>query len=73
MLFDARAAAYILYDKSKFVKIHDKFKPESHFIELADCSRAKIAKGRAKAILHDVEDNVRKVFLEDNLYVPSYK
>ena len=31
------------------------------------------AKGRAQVTLHDVEGNVHKVFLEDALYVTSYK
>ena len=75
-LVDTGATAHILNDKSKFLKFDDEFKPENHYIESADGSRASgvvSAKGRAQVMLHDVEGNVHKVFLEDALYVPSYK
>ena len=48
----------------------DKFKPENHYIELAD---AVSAKGRAKVRLYDLEGFPGEVILEDALYIPSYK
>ena len=75
LLADTGATAHILNDKSKFLKFDEDFKPENHYIELADGSRAcgvVSAKGRAKIILHDVEGVAHEVFLEGALYIPSY-
>ena len=75
LLVDTGATAHILNEKSTFFKFHDKFKPEYHYMELADGSRAYgivSAKGRAK-VLHDLEGVRHQVFLEDALYIPSYK
>ena len=58
------------------MKFDDKFKPKYHYIELADGSRAYgivSAKGRAKVLLRDLEGVPHEVFLEDALYIPSYK
>jgi len=58
LLVDTGATAHILNDKSKFLKFDDEFKPENHYIELADGSRVSgvvSAKGRAQVMLHDVE------------------
>jgi len=40
LLVDTGATAHILNDKSKFLKFDDEFKPENHYIELADGRRA---------------------------------
>ena len=40
LLVDTGATAHILNDKSKFLKFDDEFKPDNHYIELADGSRA---------------------------------
>ena len=58
------------------MKFDDKFKPENHYIELADGSRTcgiVSAKGRAKVLLHDLEGVPHEVFLEDALYISNYK
>ena len=76
LLVDTGATAHILNDKSKFLKFDKDFKPENHYIELADGSRAcsvVSAKGRAKIILHDVEGVGHDFFLEGALYIPSYR
>ena len=76
LLVDTGAAARILNDKSKFLKFDEDFKPENHYIELADGSKAYgvvSAKGRAKVILHDLEGVAHEVFLKDALYIPSYR
>lgn len=76
LLVDTGATAHILNDKFKFVRFDDKFKSQDHYIELADGSRANgvvSAKGRACVILHDVEGIAHEVFLEEALYIPSYK
>ena len=76
LLVDTGATAHILNEKSKFLKYYDKFKPKNHYTELADGSRAcgiVSAKGRAKVLLHDLEGVPCEDFLEDALYIPSYK
>ena len=76
LLVDTGATSLILNDKSKFLKSDEDFKPENHYIELADGSRAcgvVSAKGRAKIILHDVGGVAHEVFLKDALYIPTYK
>ena len=76
LLVDTGATAHILNDKAKFLNFDDKFNPVNHYIELADGSRAcgiVSAKGRAKVLLHDLEGVLDEVFLEDALYIPSYK
>ena len=76
LLVDTGATAHILNEKSKFLKFDDNLKPENHYIELADGSRAcgiVSAKGRAKVLLHDLEVVPHEVFLEDALHIPSYK
>ena len=40
LLVDTGATAHILIDQSKFLKFDEDFKPENHYIELADGSRA---------------------------------
>ena len=76
LLVDTGATAHILNEKSKFLKFDDNFKPENHYIDLADGSRAcgiVSAKGSAKVLLPDLEGVPHEVFLEDALYIPSYK
>ena len=76
LLVDTGATAHILNEKSTFFKFDDKFKPEYHYMELVDGSRVYgivSAKGRAKVLLHDLEGVRHQVFLEDALYIPSYK
>lgn len=76
LLVDTGATAHILNEKSTFFKFDDKFKPEYHYMELVDGSRVNgivSAKGRAKVLLHDLEGVPHHVFLEDALYIPSYK
>ena len=76
LLVDTGATAHILNEKSTFFKFHDKFKPEYHYMELADGSRAcgiVSAEGGAKVLVLDLEGVPHEVFLEDVLYIPSYK
>ena len=76
LLVDTGATAHVLNEKSTFFKFDDKFKPEYHYMELVDGSRVYgivSAKGRAKVLLHDLEGVPHHVFLEDALYIPSYK
>ena len=71
LLVATEATAHILITNlGSSVKFDEDFKPENHYIELADGSRAcgvVSAKGRAKIILHDVEG------VGSALYIPSYR
>lgn len=60
---DTGATSHIINDKSKFVDFDKKFDPGTHFIELADGSRANVVlgKGNAKVKLYDVKGNVQDV------------
>ena len=74
LLLDTGATSHIINDKSKFVDFDTKFDPSTHFIELADGSRANVVlgKGNAKVKLYDVNGNVQDVVLNNALYIPSY-
>ena len=74
LLLDTGATSHIINDKSKFVDFDKKFDPSTHFIELADGSRANVVLGRgnAQVKLYDVNGNVQDVVLNNALYIPSY-
>ena len=74
LLLDTGATSHIINDKSKFVDFDKKFDPRTHFIELADGSRANVVlgKGNAKVKLYDVNGILQDVVLNNALYIPSY-
>ena len=74
LLLDTGATSHIINDKSKFLDFDKKFDPSTHFIELADGSRANVVLGRgnAQVKLYDVNGNVQDVVLNNALYIPSY-
>lgn len=65
LLLDTGATSHIINDKSKFVDFDKKFDPRTHFIELADGSRANVVlgKGNAKVKLYDVNGILQDVVL----------
>ena len=71
---DTGATSHRINDKSKFVDFDSKFDPSTHFIELADGSRANVVlgKGNAKVKLFDVNGILQDVVLNNALYIPSY-
>ena len=74
LLLDTGATSHIINDKSKFVDFVSIFDPSTHFIELADGSRANVVlgKGNAKVKLFDVNGIMQDVVLNKALYIPSY-
>ena len=72
LLLNTGATSHII--KNKFVDFDSKFDPSSHFIELADGSRANVVlgKGNAKVKLFDVNGILQDVVLNNALYIPSY-
>ena len=74
LLLDTGATSNIINDKSKFVDFDRKFDSSTHFIELADGSRANVilGKGNAKVKLFDANGILQDVVLNNALYIPSH-
>ncbi|KAL5012489.1 hypothetical protein ScPMuIL_011040 [Solemya velum] len=77
LLVDCGATAHIVTDKSKFVSFDKSFKPDKHFIELADGTRNKnvaLQRGHSEAIIgiKDDQGSVVKAVLKNALLIPSY-
>ena len=74
LLVDTGATSHIINDSSKFVSFDNNFNPNSHFIELADGSKANVVLGKGNVMvkLFDIKGNVQDVMLSDALYIPSY-
>ena len=72
---DSGATSHVIVDREKFVDFDDKFNASSHFIEVADWSKANMCLGRGKARveLYDINGKLRDVVLNNALYIPSYK
>ena len=74
LLVDTGATSHIINDSSKFVSFDKNFDCNSHFIELADGSKANVVlgKGNAKVKLFDIKGNLHDIILNNALYIPSY-
>ena len=75
LLVDCGATTRIINNDSLFVSVDEGYKPEEHFIELADGSRSNnVEKKRGTALVNiqDEHGNVRESTLNNALYVPSY-
>ena len=72
LLVDTRATSHIINDSSKFVSFDTSFDSSSHFMELANGSKANIVlgKGNANVKLFDVRGNLHNVMLHNALYIP---
>ena len=74
-LVDCGATTHIVNKDEYFVTTDKAFKPEEHFIELADGSKSNNLakkKGTVSISLHDTNGNIVDVKLENVLYVPSF-
>ena len=72
LLVDCGATAYIVTDKSKFTSFDNSFKPEQHYIELANGTKANnIARGRRGVRVSTINaDGVRiNAVLKNALYI----
>lgn len=75
LLVDCGATAHIVTDESKFVNFDVTFRPERHYIELADGTRTNNvakARGLAKVKVKDDRGNVVVTTLKNALLIPSY-
>ena len=75
LLVDCGATAHIVNDDSNFTYVDESYRPEEHYIELADGKRTNnVAKKRGTVTVNirDEAGELRKGCLYNALYVPSY-
>ena len=75
LLVDCGATAHIVTDDSNFCYIDEAFKPDDHYIELADGTKSNniaLKRGNVKVKLNDEFGEVVDTTLENVLYIPSY-
>ena len=75
LLVDCGATAHIITDVSKFTKFDDTFKPDKHFIELANGTRANnvaLKRGDVDITIVDSSGTPVKATLRNALFIPSY-
>ena len=75
LLLDSGATSHIIVDREKFIDFDGKFNASSHFIELADGTKANVCLGRgnARVKFYDINGKLRDMVLDNALYIPSYK
>ena len=74
-LVDSGASAHVMNTLEYFISFDESFKPEEHFIELADGSKTySVAERRGTVLVNLVDQNGKNVDvkLEGVLYIPSY-
>ncbi|KAJ8050275.1 hypothetical protein HOLleu_03413 [Holothuria leucospilota] len=75
LLVDCGATSHIVTDELKFESFDESFRPENHFVELADGSRSnRIAHKRGDANVRIMDADGRCVIakLENALYIPTF-
>ena len=75
LMVDCGATAHIVNEDKNFIEVDKNYKPEEHFIELADGRKVNnIAKmkGTVSVSLSDESGNVQEAQLEDTLFIPSF-
>ena len=74
LLVDTGATSHIITDKSKFTTNDLAFKPEKHFVELADGRKYNMAltRGDIPIMLFDDDGNKIPSILKNALHIPSF-
>jgi len=75
LLVDCGATAHIITDESKFINFDESFRPEKHFIELANGTKCNnVAHKRGDVNVSILDENGRHVstLLKNALYIPSF-
>ena len=75
LLVDCGAKAHIVTDKSKFVRFDESFKPERHYIELANGEKTNniaLKRGEVKVHFTDINGKHVEAIMKNVLYVPSF-
>ena len=75
LIVDSGATSHLCFDESKFISFDQNFKPETHYIELADgtrCNNVVEGRGDCNVQLRDNKGVCHDILLKNVLYVPSY-
>jgi len=73
LLVDCGATAHIVNDKSRFTVFDRSFRPDKHFVELANGTKSNAALARYATIrIKDTRGHLVDATLKDALYVPSF-
>ncbi|KAJ8044729.1 Copia protein [Holothuria leucospilota] len=75
LLVDCGATSHIVTDESKFESFDESFRPENHFVELADGSRSNriaLKRGDANVRIMDADGRCVIAKLENALYIPTF-
>ena len=75
LLVDTGATAHVVTDSQNFCYVDKTFKPEDHYVELADGTKSNnvvLLKGDALVMLRDSNGELIETLLEDALCIPSY-
>ena len=75
LLVDSGCSSHMVNDSSKFIEFDENFKPDEHFLVLADGTKQSgMVEKKGTAIFHmrDKNGKVHETKLEGALYVPSY-
>ena len=75
LLMDSGSTEHILNDKKNFISFEEDYKPQNHYIELANGTKVQnISRGRgtARIPIRDASGRLRSATLSDVLYVPSF-
>jgi len=74
LLIDCGAIAHIVTDKSRFTSFDKSFRPEKHYIEIANGTKSNVALARGDATVRIKDSTGRYVneALKNALYVPSF-
>ena len=74
-MVDTGATSHIIRDIERFKNFDDSFKPDNHFIELADGTKTNgvaLKRGDAEICLVNANGNMESVTLKGALSIPSY-
>ena len=75
LLVDTGATSHMINDKRKFISFDTTFKPEQHYVEVADgrhSSDLVLARGNAEFEVIDSNGQIRKIILNDAQYAPDF-
>jgi len=73
LLVDCGTTAHIITDKSRFIPFDESFRPDKHYIELANGTKSNnVAFARGDVSIRNVDGRYFNVLLTNALYIPSY-
>ena len=75
MLVDSGASSHIITDESRFCSIDKDFKPQNHFVELADGTKHNkfaLKRGSIEISLQEKTGKIDRMMLHHVLYIPTF-